>query len=555
LDTNTDWQGNSGKYTLEKTLLGTMANLLQNQPGQDPLQVRRHSTFREYYGDASLDPSRADYSRILERLDPEAHPNILHVYLLEQAIGNSGNPQAYICCDNRQAQIKIFCVHLPTRYVGAMDGRVTPWDSLCFAYLGEITQGQVIIVNLPDNAFHVVAHVRAKSNDYIVQHLEDLGAYGLDPVIAAEPDSTVINTRAMMYLPPHYASLLLNPSGYTLQQTWDILYPALVEANDLDRCAPLIKWLRIVSMGVELPNLEQGSTPAVTALQVPLADGDLIHHRTRLLQQVLPGLYQPADTLERAITQIAVAVAQNTNDNRQACAEKVARSASPKLPSEKFTATIGILQDFLLTPNEADLPALWHHWANCTKRQEFNVLSEQLHAYTRSQDAFGSCAPIASVKLVQDLLSFTFIGESSDDIKTGLQPFVIADGSSEHCQANLDLAPTYGLLNAGEQSLMLVDLEALKAKEVQAIPLTYFEFERNLSMFGNLLRTVLRTRHVLTKKYREFWVLLSQGYRLELQHIIDNKHYIKPAHILRSLQLICFNWFFHLMCKTNPSST
>jgi hypothetical protein len=371
LDTNADWQGNSGKYTLEKTLLGTMANLLQNQPGQDPLQVRRHSTFREYYGDASLDPSRADYSRILKRLDPEAHPNILHVYLLEQAIGNSGNPQAYICCDNRQAQIKIFCVHLPTRYVGAVDGHVTPWDSLCFAYLGEITQGQVIIVNLPDNAFRVVAHVRAKSYDYIVQHLEDLGAYGLDPVIAAEPDSTFINTRAMMHLPPHYASLLLNPSGYTLQPT-----------------------------------------PAVTTLQAPLADGDLIHHRTRLLQQVLPGLYQPADTLERAITQMAVAVAQNTNDSRQACAEKVARSAAPKLPSEKFTATIGILQDFLLTPNEADLPALWHHWANCMKRQEFNVLSEQLHAYTRSQDTFGSCAPIALVKLVQDLLSFTFIGES-----------------------------------------------------------------------------------------------------------------------------------------------
>jgi len=248
-----------------------MANLLQNQPGQDPLQVCQHSTFREYYGDAALDPSRPDYSRILECFEPEVHPTISHVYLLEQAIGNSGNPQAYTCCDTRQAQTKIFCVHLPTRYVAAMDGCVTPWDSLCFAYLGEITEGQVIIVNLPDNAFCVVAHVRAKSYDYIVQHLKDLGACGLDPVITTD-------------LPPHYASLLLNPSGYTLQQTWDILYPALVEANDLDRCAPSIKWLRAVSMGIELPNLELGPTPAVTSLQAPFADGDLIHHRTRHLQ-------------------------------------------------------------------------------------------------------------------------------------------------------------------------------------------------------------------------------------------------------------------------------
>jgi hypothetical protein len=251
---------------------------------------------------------------------------------------------------------------------------------------------------------------------------------------------------------------------------------------------------------------------------------------------------------------MAVAVAQNTNDNWQAREEKVAHSAAPKLPSEKFAATIGILQDFLLTPNEADLPALWHHWANCTKRQEFNVLSEQLHAYTRSQDAFGPCAPIASAKVVQDLLSFTFVGESSDDIKTGIQPFVITDGSSEHHQANLDLARTYGLLIAGEQSLMLADLEALKAKEVQSTPLKYFELERNFSMFGNLLGTVLGTRHILTTKYGEFWVLLSQRYRLELQHIIDNKRYIKPAHILRSLQLICFNWFSIRRAKLTPQA-
>jgi hypothetical protein len=37
--------------------------------------------------------------------------------------------------------------------------------------------------------------------------------------------------------------------------------------------------------------------------------------------------------------------------------------------------------------------------------------------------------------------------------------------------------------------------------------------------------------------------MLSQGLCNELQQIIDTKHYIKPAHILCSVQLVCFAWF------------
>jgi hypothetical protein len=95
-------------------------------------------------------------------------------------------------------------------------------------------------------------------------------------------------------------------------------------------------------------------------------------------------------------------------------------------------------------------------------------------------------------------------------------------------------------------------LETLKSKEIQSIPITYFELERNLGMFGNLLGTVLGSTHVLTTTYRAFWLLLSQGYRLELQQIIDNKRYIKPTHILRSIQLQCFNWFYQKKARLNP---
>jgi hypothetical protein len=87
---------------------------------------------------------------------------------------------------------------------------------------------------------------------------------------------------------------------------------------------------------------------------------------------------------------------------------------------------------------------------------------------------------------------------------------------------------------------------------VQPIPLTYFELEHNLGMFGNLLGMVLGINHVLTMAYRTMSNTLAQGYHLEIQQIIDNKRYIKPAHILCSIKLMYFNWFFQKKARVNP---
>ncbi len=106
--------------------------------------------------------------------------------------------------------------------------------------------------------------------------------------------------------------------------------------------------------------------------------------------------------------------------------------------------------------------------------------------------------PVVSAKLIQDLQSFTFVADTMDDLKTGLHPFIIADGSAEHRQANLEVARLYGLLSMGDHSVILSDLEALKAKETTSIPLTYFELECNLGMFGTLLGMVLGNAHALT---------------------------------------------------------
>jgi hypothetical protein len=476
----------------------------------------------------------------MSRFNLEVNPVISHATLLEQAVGLGPVPQAYLCCVQRQHQTRVFCLHLPTKYTSSLDGRMTPWDGVTFAYLGEAIQGQVTTVILPEQAFRPIYNVRARTTDYIINHLNDLGAYGLPYPDANDQDTIETSVRAMIYLPARYVPLVLNPSGYNLRQLWETLYPAMVDADDLEACSPLIKWMRVVSTSMIQNNLP-GPTSATVELQVPLADEDLIIHRQRLQRLVLPSLYRPQESFERAITQMAVAVTQSTNETRAAREEKAARQAEPKLPSDRFTVTLHILQSYLQIEDERHLPLLWHRLANSTKKQDFHVLSDLLQAYARGPEKFTTCAPIATAKLMQDLINFVFVSESTNDIKSGLQPFVIANATAEHRQANMEIARMYGMLTAGDTSLQLTDLEALQSKEAQSVPLSYFELERNLGMFGNLLGTVLGSNHVLTTRYREFWTLLSQGYRQELQQIIDNKRYIKPAHVLRSIQLVCYN--------------
>jgi hypothetical protein len=338
-------------------------------------------------------------------------------------------------------------------FAGALDGNITPWDNNLYAFLGEVNHGIATIVNFPTTAFNVLERVPARTTENILQLLPNAvnGHELLPPIAPNDVQVTETTTRYLMYLPARYVPLLLDSRGYTIKQTWDLLYPALVTNQDLLNCESLIYWFRVASSGVVMPN-QQGQNvvrPPCLALSLlsPPADSDLISHRNAILYQVLPGLKDTSIGLEAALCQMAAALMAQTNDNRLARDQREAEANEPKLPSSKFTVTLPVLIGYLESVDERNLPVLWHQWANCSKRQEFHVLKEVLDSFAHNPEAFSSTLPIISSKLVQDILSFVFVGDSADDIKTGLQPFVIADGTAEHRQANLEDSRLYGLLS------------------------------------------------------------------------------------------------------------
>jgi len=355
----------------------------------------------------------------MEWFDPALNAAISHVHLLEQAVGSGATLQAYMCCATRQQQTKIFCVHLPTKVTSALTGEVTLWDGQIFAYLGELLHGTVTTVQLPVNIFCTITVAVTKTSKYMITHLEELTTDGFPPCTANDEEATDITTRRLMYFPPCYVPILLDPAGYTLQETWQFLYLVLDAVDDLGNCGALLKWLRTASTSSAAANGMNPST-AILDLQAPLANHTLITNQNNLLRQILLALQQPTGSLEAALSKMVTAVLQNTNENHLAQDEKRARDQAPKLPSDHYTSTLNILLEYLRIPDERNVPSLWHQWANSTKQQDFQVLSEALYAYTRSPEAFNNCAPVVTAKLVQDLQSFLFVGDSMDDLKSGL---------------------------------------------------------------------------------------------------------------------------------------
>jgi hypothetical protein len=242
-----------------------------------------------------------------------------------------------------------------------------------------------------------------------------------------------------------------------VKQVWDILPAVLAQDQNVVNCQPLLKWLRVTSHGTVIRNAQGqpavGSPVTAITLLAPAADKDLLSHRSLALKTALTGLGQHPLGLEAALAQMAAAVAEQMNDQRLNREARAAEANQPSLPSAKFKNTLPILMEFAQVQDELELPPLWHQWANATKCQEFSILRELLETYSRSPEAFYYLAPIVSAKLVQDLLTFTFIGDSQDDIKTGLQPFVVADGSEENRRANMELSRIHGLLNNSEHGL------------------------------------------------------------------------------------------------------
>jgi hypothetical protein len=114
---------------------------------------------------------------------------------------------------------------------------------------------------------------------------------------------------------------------------------------------------------------------------------------------------------------------------------------------------------------------------------------------------------------------------------------------------NIELPPWISvdntlLLTEGSNNISLSDLASLKLPtQLKTIPTSYFDFEKCLGMFGNLLLTLFGMHHGITLQFCSYWTNLQTQHHLRLRAAIQEHRTIHPIHLLRSVQLKCFNYF------------
>jgi hypothetical protein len=239
----------------------------------------RYRSFAQYYSDADV-----DFDRILQRFDPDSPTVVQGPVLLDQVLNSGLIPQAYLCVPATHRGPRVYCLHLLPRYPSSLDGQVTPWDNNLYAYLGDVVQGQTTIVGFPTTAFNILEDVVARTEEYILEHLNELN--GLDtfpPIAPSDPYTSEVSTRYLMCLPPGLVPLLLDASGYMIRQVWERLYPAFLETNAIDKCLAHINWLRVASSSVTTNQPGLVGPPVTTiSLFYPPADRDLLLHHSAI---------------------------------------------------------------------------------------------------------------------------------------------------------------------------------------------------------------------------------------------------------------------------------
>lgn len=243
--------------------------------------------------------------------------------------------------------------------------------------------------------------------------------------------------------------------------------------------------------------------------------------------------FQLSGGIVNALTAMATAIVRQTDEVRTARENKDLEQETPKLPSavDKFKHTLHILLCLTDLNHEEDLPLLWHKWAKCGKKQELSILHDLLDAYAQGQTRFIAKSPIVTPKLVQDLVSFTLVGDHHDDINVGLSPFNVIEGGETFRKHNLELAKVQGYLFHSEFGFNLSDLDALQKRELKAVSLCFFDLEKTLGLFGNILAVVLGDTHTITQAYRQFWDLLSTV-RDDVRDQIDIQLSVRPTQLL-----------------------
>ena len=475
-------------------------------------------------------------------LAPYAHDSTrTHAALLTRVLASGHSvPKVFLSLVEHGGVYRSVSVHRLTLYSNH-PYEISPWDNLVLGFGGDVLPGNHIeLLRFPGNAFEVtgtqVVPTVAGMHTLLAANPTSTS---VGPFHEGDPDTQVIRSRNVLPVPPAYINIILDKT-LTPRELWDQLGGSIIADGREAECQLLMEWLL---MGLTLrpgatttdpprgPLNSLGSLPMV--YPVMRVDAALQHHRWEILRSDLPALdpswLAPSDQMVGLVEALRTEQAAVRHEQ----AEARNQASAPKEPLEAFPQTAVLWQRYCGVTVDAQLPALYHTWANSTKAERCVALQAALDERVNSGLGASRVTPLATKELYKLLFQARLASHTheAEDLTKGVSPFTCGYQVGERDQDVAVRAHRFDQMLLGHTNPTLAEQETLRTKDLP-LPLTIYQFTTQLGCFSTVMDVALGESHPAAVTLRNFCLTEWPNLEHSLQGMPDDARPYLPSMLL-----------------------
>jgi hypothetical protein len=455
-------------------------------------------TYRELFTDEANSPSPNRLANYLQGYRFDGAGDIpVPGTLRDQTVNLSDRqPMAFLSLTTGpNGSLEIALVHRLMRYMDMPGEEDSGFHNRVMGLLGDIMPHQYPVVEVPSNAYHLVATpVRVPTTAGLLALLPawEEPAVALGPFAEDVPETEVVRPRHVQLLPGYYASLLIHRRGVSPKVAFQELHGAMQARGEVDSARDILTWLRAACTQRGGGGANQ-ALPAVHHPLTPLHLPDAVYrYMIGKVRGDLPALAGP-DPGTAEITGTLAGALRALTGARGAAEVGEGAPREPKSVQEVYRETYHLLLRYCNVAAATDVAPVWGRLANCAKSERHTILVQEFQRVCMARGLSAELyTPIVTAALKQMVLGFQFIGHGVDDLSTGLQPFLVAyAGNTHHLQA-LEAASVSNQLSQGDHNATLADYRALRERERVKFPRDITEVCITLGRYAVLCQALLQ---------------------------------------------------------------
>jgi hypothetical protein len=304
-------------------------------------------SFTEFYNDTTMDEFHGVYGPVMSVFDSPgaagATPAAIRELISNDPRSSSMGYLVLVLPPNApNSPGLIYGMHSVAKYVTRLGQPATLWDDGLFASIHDVVGNQIpSTMQFPADAF---ARLGQGAHYCVPLQLLDMN-FATDPNMATvgpynnhDAGTELIESCNVVGVPHCYIRHFVPPGPLTPRLAWEMVADDIITNGDMAACASLMDFFRLLCT---LHLVGDTSSPlTMNPFVVPLADTNLLRHRTDLIQHKRPGLNQtPTLAAGQAIATSVSKLATKQRAYRQDMANRHAQT-SQKTIEEYFGASL-----------------------------------------------------------------------------------------------------------------------------------------------------------------------------------------------------------------------